>query len=95
MEDIKESLTFPQKLPYGLMYQMTHITRTRGCLGHDDRLDALAIALAAIVETVGIDEDEAYKEFKDQQLQEKLDAFIGNIENPRWTLGSQKRVQGL
>lgn len=82
--DIKESLTDPQKLPYGLMYQITHITRTRGCLGHDDRLDALAIALAAIVETVGMDEDEAYKEFKDQQLQDKLDKFIGNVVNPRW-----------
>jgi len=92
-QDIKESLTDPQKLAYGLMYQLTHITRTRGCLGHDDRLDALAIALAAIVETVGMDEDEAYKEFKDQQLQDKLDAFVGNIQNPRWTsvasLGTQ------
>jgi hypothetical protein len=82
--DIRESLTDPQKLPYGLMYQITHITRTRGCLGHDDRLDALAIALAAIVETVGMDEDEAYKEFKDQQLQDKLDKFIGTITNPQW-----------
>jgi len=87
--DIKHSLMDPQKMPYGLMYQLTHITRTRGCLGHDDRLDALAIALAAIVETVGIDEDEAYAEFKDQQLQEELDAFIGNVKNPRWTIGIQ------
>jgi hypothetical protein len=85
--DIKHSLMDPQKMPYGLMYQLTHITRTRGCLGHDDRLDALAIALAAIVETVGIDEDEAYAEFKDQQLQEELDAFIGNVKNPRWSSG--------
>jgi hypothetical protein len=82
--DIKESLTDPQKLPYGLMYQLTHITRTRGCLGHDDRLDALAIALAAIVETVGIDEDEAVSEWKEQQLMDKLEKFIGEVTNPRW-----------
>jgi hypothetical protein len=86
--DIRESLTDPQKLSYGLMYQMTHITRTRGCLGHDDRLDALAIALAAIVETVGMDEDEAVAEWKDAQLQEKLDKFIGDISNPRWASGA-------
>jgi hypothetical protein len=90
--DIKESLTDPQKLSYGLMYQLTHITRTRGCLGHDDRLDALAIALAAIVETVGIDEDEAYKEFKDQQLQDKLDKFVGDLKNPQWTTRGTFRV---
>jgi len=86
--DIRESLTDPQKLSYGLMYQMTHITRTRGCLGHDDRLDALAIALAAIVETVGMDEDEAVADWKEAQLQEKLDKFIGDISNPRWTSGT-------
>jgi hypothetical protein len=84
-KDIKESLTDPQKLPYGLMYQMTHITRTRGCLGHDDRLDALAIALAAIVETVGIDEDEAVAEWKELQLMDELNQFIGDIIDPKWT----------
>jgi len=82
--DINQSLSDPMKLPYGLMYQLTHINRTRGCLRHDDRLDALGIALGAIVDTVGIDEDDAKKEFKEQQLQEQLDKFIGNIENPRW-----------
>jgi len=82
--DINQSLSDPMKLPYGLMYQLTHINRTRGCLRHDDRLDALGIALGAIEDTVGIDEDDAKKEFKEKQLQEKLDAFIGNIENPRW-----------
>lgn len=84
--DINQSLGDPMKLQYGLVYQLTHITRTRGCLRHDDRLDALAIVLAAVVEMVGIDEDEAMKEFKEQELQEKLEAFIGNVKNPRWTI---------
>ena len=85
-KDIQGSLESPQTLSYGLMYQLTHITRTRGCLRHDDRLDALAIALAAIVETVGIDSDDAMKEFRDQELQDELDKFIGDTINPRWML---------
>ena len=85
-KDIQGSLESPQTLSYGLMYQLTHITRTRGCLRHDDRLDALAIALAAIVETVGIDADDAKREFKEQELQEKLDKFVGDIMNPRWMM---------
>ena len=85
-KDIQGSLESPQTLSYGLMYQLTHITRTRGCLRHDDRLDALAIALAAIVETVGIDADDAKREFKEQELQEKLDKFVGDITNPRWMM---------
>jgi hypothetical protein len=66
---------------------LTHITRTRGCLRHDDRLDALAMAVAAIVDTVGVDADEAKKEYKEQVLQDKLDKFVGNMTNPRWMLG--------
>jgi len=84
-DDINECLQSPQKLAYGLIYQMTHITRVRGCLRHDDRLDALAIALAAVVEMVGIDEDEMQKEYKDQILMDQLDQFIGDIQNPQWT----------
>jgi len=49
-------------------------------------LDALAIVLAAIVEMVGIDEDDAMREFKEQELQDKLDKFIGDIKDPKWML---------
>ncbi len=86
--DIKGALGEPRLLPYSLMYQLTHINRTRGCLRHDDRLDALGIALNAIVETVGIDTDEAKKEWKDEQLQAQLDAFIGDLKNPNWLRSS-------
>ncbi len=87
VDDIEGSLKDPQALSYGLVYQLTHITRTRGCLRHDDRLDALAIVLAAIVEMVGIDEDDAQREYKEQELQDALDKFIGDTTNPRWMLG--------
>jgi len=85
-EDVEGALKDPQALQYSLLYQLTHITRTRGCLRHDDRLDALAMAVAAIVDTVGVDSDEAKKEYKEQQLQDKLDKFIGDIQNPKWML---------
>ena len=86
VNDIEGSLRDPQSLSYGLLYQLTHITRTRGCLRHDDRLDALAIVLAAIVEMVGIDEDDAMQAYRDEELQDKLDKFIGDIKNPKWML---------
>ena len=88
--DINNSLKDPMNLMYGLVYQMTHITRTRGCLRHDDRLDALAMVLAAVVEMVGIDEDEAMMEYKEQELQAELDRFIGDVMSPRWVSNLQK-----
>jgi len=84
-EDINQCLEDPTKLQYGLMYQLTHINRSRGCLKHDDRLDALSIALAACVEMVGIDEEDAKKEWRDQELQDALDLFIGSVRDPQWT----------
>ena len=66
------------------MYQLTHISRVRGCLAHADKLDALAIGLQQLVETVGIDEDDAKQEYKDEQFNKQLEEWIGSIENGSW-----------
>jgi hypothetical protein len=39
-----------KRLSKSLIYQMSRLTRERGCLRHDDRLDALAMAVAYWVE---------------------------------------------
>lgn len=82
--DIERALTDAPNLPYSLIYQMTHISRQRGALRHDDRLDALAIGLQQLVETVGIDEQDAVDEFKQERLQESLDKWMGDIEGDWW-----------
>lgn len=55
---------------------MTHVTKDRGCLKHDDALDALAMAVAYWVESMGRDEFEALETFKEQQLMEDLEKFM-------------------
>ena len=40
---------------YSLFYQMTRISRERGALAHDDRLDALAIGVQFFVESMAKD----------------------------------------
>lgn len=59
-----------------LMYQLTHITRERGCLTHDDRLDALAGAVAELMHTLRIDVDQAAKEMKEAEEEALLEEFI-------------------
>jgi hypothetical protein len=59
-----------------LMYQLTHITRERNCLSHDDRLDALAGAVAELMATLRVDVDQAAREMKEAEEQELLDEFI-------------------
>lgn len=60
---------------YSLMYQLTRLTRERGALAHDDRLDALAIGVAFFVESMERDSQlgatEMSQEWLDDQLNEE------------------------
>jgi hypothetical protein len=60
---------------YSLIYQMTRLTRDRGSLGQDDRLDALAMAVSYWVEVMARDTEEALRDHKTQLLEEELDKF--------------------
>lgn len=56
-EELRSTAVYSKDISktYSLLYQMAMITRDKGCLRHDDRLDALAGAIRHIVE--GIDYD--------------------------------------
>lgn len=64
---------------YSLIQQLTHITRDKGSLVHDDRLDALAMAVAYWVEVMGKDDTLAQKEHRakmmDKEIEEYFDAL--------------------
>jgi hypothetical protein len=64
---------------YGLFYQMSRITRSRGALKHDDRLDALAIAVNFWVEFLGVDLKDAKKQTREARLQREQRAFRGVV----------------
>lgn len=66
---------------HSLMYQMTHITRDRGSLRHDDRLDSLAGAVSYMQRRLGADPEAEWKEIQDAEMDEMLEDFIDSIEN--------------
>lgn len=63
---------------YMLFYQMTHITRERGALRHDDRIEALAEAVHYWVEQMAQDQYEKEDEIKTERLDQELERFIEN-----------------
>lgn len=66
----------PEKaLKYQLMYQMSRITRERGALSHDDRLDCLSMAVGFWVEQMGQDADRRIDQRKEELLKEELKAW--------------------
>ena len=60
------------------MYQMSRVTRHRGALAHDDRLDVLAMAVSYWAEQMAQDVDEQIQARKDRLLQEDLERFMEN-----------------
>jgi hypothetical protein len=75
-------------LPYSLFYQMTRITRDRGSLKHDDRLDVLAMAVSYWVESMGKDEIQSIEDWKQNQIDEELEKFMDGVFH---TLGGGNR----
>ena len=69
---------------YMLTYQMTRVTKQRGALAHDDRLDALAMGVAYWVEQMAADVDMEMRERKEELLMNELDKFVNgyNINSP-------------
>ena len=61
---------------YQLFYQLTRVTKDRGCLRNDDRLDALAIGVAYWIEQLAVDSTSQVEDFKERQLKTELERFM-------------------
>ena len=57
---------------YSLIYQMTRLSRDRGSLAHDDRLDALTMAVSYWLDVM----DRDYQTGLDEQLEEFLETAL-------------------
>ena len=74
-----QHLPADKSLKYQLFYQMTRLTRDRGSLAHDDRLDVLAIAVNYWTEQMSRDVDEAMHFHKNEKLQRELESFTESV----------------
>ena len=70
------------RIVYNLFYQMTRITKERGALKHDDRLDALAMACACWVDAVAQDADRMARELEEEKLEKTLEEFVEFASSP-------------
>lgn len=75
---------------YSLFYQMTRISRERGALAHDDRLDALAIGVQFFVESMAKDAVKGQREVTEEWLEEQMEdprKGFTSIETDFWDNG--------
>jgi hypothetical protein len=64
---------------YSLFYQMTRITKERGALKHDDRIDVLAMAVNYFIESMSKDEVQSLKSHEEELFNKDLETFMDNI----------------
>lgn len=64
---------------YMLFHQMSYITKERGALGHDDRLEALAGAVRYWVDQMAANADKRQDEYRDRLLMQELKKFTHSI----------------
>ena len=87
---IKKDYESSKDLRYSLFYQMTRITRERGAITHDDRLDALAMAVGYWSESMARDTGKAAQAIKDKAMELELKKFMNGIlgrpeKKQKWT----------
>jgi hypothetical protein len=64
-----------QQLKYRLFYQLTRLTKEKGALAHDDRVEAVAGAVGYWVEQMAADRQQLVDQYKEERLMAALTAF--------------------
>lgn len=75
---------------YMLLYQMSRLSKERGSLKHDDRLDSLAIACKYFLDILDVDQQLRASQEKEAALDKMLDDFVAE-----WHDTNGTRNQGL
>jgi len=80
-KDIQTVQNYPSEsqAKYMLFHQMTRITKDKGALIHDDRLDALQMAVGYWVEQMATDADMEVEVRKDKLKDEELERFVQGV----------------
>lgn len=68
-----------EQVEYQGFYQMTRLTRDKGCLTRYDRLDALAMAVHYWTEVMDVHGTESVKQYQDDQITKALQEFEENV----------------
>lgn len=74
-ESAMEHFSPDKAVQYMLFYQMSRLSKDRGSLRHDDRLDAVAMAVQHFLDVLDVDQEFQKKRHSDHLLDESLNNF--------------------
>jgi len=67
---------------YSVTYQMSHLTAEKGCLKHDDRLDALSLLCEYLIESFNVVESDVLERESLEDLENVYNNLLNEFENP-------------
>ena len=79
-DDVMSKYTSDKAPTYSLIYQMTRLSKERGSLKHDDRIEVLAMGVRRFIDLLNVDQDNAAARKKENELDEMLQQFIQDTE---------------
>ena len=79
---------------YSLIYQMTRLSRDRGSLSHDDRIDALEMSVAYWTDCMSINHQQGIEALKEEELERWLDPDYGILYKEEKPIVDRKRTYG-
>ncbi len=85
-----------KKFLYNSFYQMAFLTRERGALGHDDRIEVLSEAVGHFVRSVERDTQKAAERSRERVLDSELERFMKSVKGlkPAKSPGARRRHVG-
>ncbi len=81
--DIARGLEAPENLKYSLAFQMTHVTRDRGALVHDDVLDCVAMVVNAYMRQLIQNPKDILASYKQKLADSKIEHFMSIVKKNR------------
>ncbi len=76
LRDYEESKEHPQRQ---LFYQMTRLTRDKGSLQYDDRIDVLAMGAAYWTEQVQANREQEYQDRRSNEIERGCKEFMSSV----------------
>ena len=74
--DIRKYMSGTEHQPYSLFSQMSHVTRDRGSLLHDDILDVVAMCVAQWTRVLIQNPDKALEDYKRRAIDKEIAAMV-------------------
>lgn len=86
--DIRKAMT-DGKISYSLFYQLTHITKDRGSLVHDDNIDVLALVVGQWMRILVQNPETVYDRYKAKQIEDDINLFLKRNSSTKTSLKSK------